>query len=545
MALKASTASDGRVVFLVEVDDSKVKSGLDRVKQTISDNSQSWGDSLEKFVGKQMDSLIAKVAKLGAAFGEFVVKFIAEGIDLAQSVEEIDGLIESTFGSEGASKLDKWSKTTVKQFGLSELAAKKYSSKMASYAKSIGVSIDDVYEKSISVAGLSADLASFTPGTTPDTAFDAIYNALMGKGTALNKTFAIDLSDSAMKALNPDFAKMSADEKFLARYEQLVQKMIEKGAKGNFASSSGVEQSKAQIASGAENIQIAAGKIFTPAIEEAYSSGATLMNAASELLFGRSVGSRDEITEQLAKREQQLATLNDYIEKEAQTIGKQFGLSEEFYKMQGYQGSYGEWVMASLRQNQPWAEGEERQRIDDTLNKYDEALKAINYAKTEINSLKSDLEYLDQLDAEASAAEAAAAEVAQAVAAGLASEEGAVKSEVDAIIGEINRLNGVRYGKGLYIPHASGLDYVPYDNYRASLHAGESVLTAQEAKVWRSMKYGISQPSGVNYDALGSTMRENVKAGGNVYLDGQAVGRVISARQADSYRAMERSGFQQ
>ena len=82
---KTGTGSDGRVVFQVEVDDSKVKSGLDRVKQTISDNSQSWGDSLEKFVGKQMDSLIAKVAKLGAAFGEFVVKFIAEGIDLAQN----------------------------------------------------------------------------------------------------------------------------------------------------------------------------------------------------------------------------------------------------------------------------------------------------------------------------------------------------------------------------------------------------------------------------------------------------------------------------
>jgi hypothetical protein len=48
----------------------------------------------------------------------------------------------------------------------------------------------------------------------------------------------------------------------------------------------------------------------------------------------------------------------------------------------------------------------------------------------------------------------------------------------------------------------------------------------------------------VDYDALGATMRDNVRAGGNVYLDGQTVGRVISARQADSYRALERSGFQ-
>lgn len=34
--------------------------------------------------------------------------------------------------------------------------------------------------------------------------------------------------------------------------------------------------------------------------------------------------------------------------------------------------------------------------------------------------------------------------------------------------------------------HANGLDYVPFDNYRANLHKGEAVLTASEANDWRS-----------------------------------------------------------
>ena len=34
--------------------------------------------------------------------------------------------------------------------------------------------------------------------------------------------------------------------------------------------------------------------------------------------------------------------------------------------------------------------------------------------------------------------------------------------------------------------HAAGLNYVPYDNYRANLHKGEAVLTASEADDWRS-----------------------------------------------------------
>ena len=89
--------------------------------------------------------------------------------------------------------------------------------------------------------------------------------------------------------------------------------------------------------------------------------------------------------------------------------------------------------------------------------------------------------------------------------------------------------------------NAGGLEYVPFDGYLSMLHAGESILNEQEARVWRDYKYNLA--GNLDYDALGGVMRDNVKTGGNVYLDGQTVGRVISARQGDSYRAMERSGF--
>jgi hypothetical protein len=41
-------------------------------------------------------------------------------------------------------------------------------------------------------------------------------------------------------------------------------------------------------------------------------------------------------------------------------------------------------------------------------------------------------------------------------------------------------------------PHATGLNYVPYDEYPALLHRGEAVLTAAEARVWRNGGYSAT-----------------------------------------------------
>jgi phage-related protein len=44
-------------------------------------------------------------------------------------------------------------------------------------------------------------------------------------------------------------------------------------------------------------------------------------------------------------------------------------------------------------------------------------------------------------------------------------------------------------------PHATGLNYVPYDGYAAILHRGEAVLTAAEARIWRRDGFGGATPA--------------------------------------------------
>lgn len=156
----------------------------------------------------------------------------------------------------------------------------------------------------------------------------------------------------------------------------------------------------------------------------------------------------------------------------------------------------------------------------------------------------------------------ATAETVQGMIDGLKSKMPALSDEIDAILSELSRLSG--FGISFDInavsssiggallgnnnttitPHETGLDYVPFDGYLAALHEGESILTAEENRVWQRFKNG-AQPQSMDYDALGATMRENVQAGGNVYLDGKTVGRVISDQQGNAYRQLTRSGWQQ
>nr|MBQ1578119.1 hypothetical protein [Oscillospiraceae bacterium] len=153
-------------------------------------------------------------------------------------------------------------------------------------------------------------------------------------------------------------------------------------------------------------------------------------------------------------------------------------------------------------------------------------------------------------------AKAAIGDTVQGIVDGLADKKGAVTEQVDGIMAQINRLTafggfnllggGISFvGSLLNGSHADGLDYVPFDNYLARLHEGEGILTAEENKVWRDFKYG-AQSSAIDYGAIGASVWDSAPSGGgNVYLDGVTVGRVISARQADSYRALERSGWRQ
>ena len=77
--------------------------------------------------------------------------------------------------------------------------------------------------------------------------------------------------------------------------------------------------------------------------------------------------------------------------------------------------------------------------------------------------------------------------------------------------------------------------------------AKDPQLTAEEAAIWRNFKNGGANiNNNIDYGQLSGAIWDKAPnmGGGNVYLDGATVGRIISSQQANAVRALERSGWQ-
>lgn len=199
--------------------------------------------------------------------------------------------------------------------------------------------------------------------------------------------------------------------------------------------------------------------------------------------------------------------------------------------------------------------------IDELNSKYAELISLKEEAATELTNtrLGADDEFQSLVDAANAAAEgldvypqaeSAMESTVQGIVDGLVAKIPEVQQQVDALNAALAGINtpAFRFFNPTFKldgSHATGLDYVPFNGYLAQLHEGESVLTAEEARVWRGFKTaGASVANTIDYEAMGGLMRENIKPGGNVYLNGRIVGEVISQQQGNSYRALERSGWQ-
>ena len=204
-------------------------------------------DKTRKTVGKvqsltaKVKGVFGKVAKtIGVALSvAAIVRFGRECINLGSDLAEVQNVVDVTFGTMNKA-IEDFAKTAAEQFGLSELAAKQYTSTLGAVMKSMGITGKTLEDMSIKLAGLAGDMASFY-NLDPDVAFEKIRAGISGETEPL-KQLGINLSVANLEAyalsqgMTKAYNSMTQQEQALLRYNYLLS--VTADAQGDFARTS-------------------------------------------------------------------------------------------------------------------------------------------------------------------------------------------------------------------------------------------------------------------------------------------------------------------
>ena len=138
--------ADGKVIIDTQLNNKGFQSG-------ISDLKKQTGSLKSAFSG--IGKIIAGAFAVGA-----LINFGKQAIELGSNVAEVQNVVDVSFG-EMAYRIEDFAKTSVQNFGMSGLAAKKTASTYMSMARGMGLSMDAAADMSLSLTGLTADVASF------------------------------------------------------------------------------------------------------------------------------------------------------------------------------------------------------------------------------------------------------------------------------------------------------------------------------------------------------------------------------------------------
>lgn len=188
-----------------------------------------------------------------------LVEFGKEGAKLASDLGEVQNVVDVTFGQN--SNVNSWAKNTIKQFGLSELQAKEFSSTLGSIMKPAGLSGDQLEKMSMDLTALSGDFMSFRNLSAED-AFNKIRAGIVGETEPL-KSLGIVMTQANLQAfalskgMRKNVKDMSQAEQTMLRYNFIMN--ASKDAQGDFARTLSTSAANQQKLFTAQKAMFAAG----------------------------------------------------------------------------------------------------------------------------------------------------------------------------------------------------------------------------------------------------------------------------------------------
>ena len=169
-----------------------------------------------------------------------VVNAIKPCLELGSDLQEVQNVVDVTFGSMSES-VNKFAKSAIKSYGLSETVAKKYMGTFGAMSKSFGLSTKQSYKMAEAITGLTGDVASFY-NLSSDEAYTKMKSIWTGETESL-KDLGVVMTQNALDqyALANGYGKttrqMTEAEKVMLRYAFVQDKL--KNASGDFERTSG------------------------------------------------------------------------------------------------------------------------------------------------------------------------------------------------------------------------------------------------------------------------------------------------------------------
>ena len=210
----------------------------DKVAQTTISVITKIANSIKKVVsvvGGAVNSIKSKFNVLNStlASGLSLAALVAVGkkcLELSSDLVEVQNVVETTFGK-SSNIINEFAESALKNFGLTELQAKKYVSTLGAIAKASGESEDATLQMSTNLTKLTADVASFF-NYDYDTAFNKIRSGLTGETEPL-KDLGVVMTVANLEqyrlaqGIQTSYSAMSSAEQMALRYNYIMQALTD------------------------------------------------------------------------------------------------------------------------------------------------------------------------------------------------------------------------------------------------------------------------------------------------------------------------------
>lgn len=202
-----------------------MSSGLNTFKSHAKGAHKS-ANSLASAIGK----LYAKYWMLFRLFSKF-----GKAIGFASDLKEVQNVIDVSFG-DYKNVIEEFSKTSIQDYGISELTAKTMAGRFQAMGTAVGFSQEKMADMSVELTKLAADMASFYNVEASEVA-ESLQSVFTGT-TKPMRAYGVDLTMATLqeyalsKGIDANVKSMSQAEKVMLRYNYVIEHT--RNAQGDF-----------------------------------------------------------------------------------------------------------------------------------------------------------------------------------------------------------------------------------------------------------------------------------------------------------------------